>query len=116
MLGKLLVDLGKKRFKGSKRELIEFTDIKEQNDFLNALETNPHAFVLGCLMDRRVKSERAWQVPYKIKQCIGGFTFVGKLEVHGARQKTHNARISRLNRVVANLLRILGNIRKINLI
>ena len=74
MLGKLLVDLGKKRFEGSKRECIKFTAIKEQDDFFNDLENNPHAFVLGCLMDRRVKSERAWNIPYKIKQKLGDFT------------------------------------------
>jgi len=74
MPGKQLVELGKKRFKSGKREFIKFTKINEQDDFFNALETNPHAFVLGCLMDRRVPSKRAWQVPYKIKQHIGGFT------------------------------------------
>ena len=74
MPGKLLVCLGKERFKSGDQQRIQFTKIEKQDAFLNDLEKNPHAYVLGCLMDRRIKSEKAWQIPYTIKEKLGSFT------------------------------------------
>jgi len=39
------------------------------------LKKTPHAFVIGCVLDRKVPAERAWAAPYKLKQRIGGFSF-----------------------------------------
>lgn len=54
---------------------IEFTKNFKADTLLNNLEKYPHAFVLACVMDRQIKAERAWLVPYKIYQEIGSFEF-----------------------------------------
>lgn len=42
---------------------------------LNNLKQFPHAFVLACVMDRQIKAERAWLIPYYVSKEIGGFEF-----------------------------------------
>jgi len=54
---------------------IEFTKNPEADDLLNNLKEYPHAFVLGCIMDRQMKAENAWLIPYKVSKEIGGFEF-----------------------------------------
>lgn len=71
----LLVKIGKERFADPVRQTVRFVDDKEQNDFLNDIEHVPHAYVLACVMDRQLKSERAWAIPYKIKEILGSFDF-----------------------------------------
>lgn len=53
--------------------IVHFVDNEKQNNFLNDLEIFPHAFVLACLMDRQIKAERAWSIPYHIYKEIGDF-------------------------------------------
>ena len=67
----LLVSIGKARFSDSERHLIPFVNDIEQDRFLNDIENTPHAFVLACLMDRQIKAERAWSIPYRIKVIVG---------------------------------------------
>jgi len=40
---------------------------------VNDLERHPHAFVLGCIADRRVKAHIAWSLPHAIRQAAGDF-------------------------------------------
>ncbi len=69
----LLVTIGKARFSESKRHLIPFVNDIEQDEFLNDIDNTPHAYVLACLMDRQIKAERAWSIPFRIKEIIGSF-------------------------------------------
>ncbi len=50
-----------------------FTGHKEADELLNNISDYPHAYVLACVMDRQIKAERAWMIPYHIKNEIGGF-------------------------------------------
>ncbi|MDH4247366.1 MAG: iron-sulfur cluster loop [Deltaproteobacteria bacterium] len=50
---------------------ITFTDNVEANLALNDLNTYPHMFVLGFLMDRGIDSLRAWELPTRVKNAFG---------------------------------------------
>jgi endonuclease III len=40
--------------------------IAKANSLLIDLKNTPHAFVLGCVMDRQIQAEKAWIIPYKV--------------------------------------------------
>jgi endonuclease III len=69
----LLVKIAKERFADSKSQLVHFVDDEEANRILNDIEKYPHAYVLACLMDRQIKAERAWIIPYQIYKEISSF-------------------------------------------
>lgn len=52
-----------------------FTGHEESDRLLNDLDDHPHAFVLACVMNRQMKAERAWMIPYLFSQKLGGFKF-----------------------------------------
>jgi len=70
-------ELFKQRFKN-----IEFTKNKESDKLLTNLKDFPHAFVLTCVMDRQIKAERAWLIPYEISEEIKSFEFSTLLRVN----------------------------------
>ena len=69
-----LIDMGNE-LRSQPRIQVPFTNKSEADVLLNNIETTPHFFVLGCVMDRQVKAERAWIIPYKISQIIGSEDF-----------------------------------------
>lgn len=70
----MLVAMGKEEFR-SKPSFHKFTGKPEADRLLNDLANFPHAFVLGCIMDRQIKAERAWSIPYHFANQIGDFSF-----------------------------------------
>ena len=78
---KLLIEKSNDMFNENKA-IVHLVDDKEQNEFLNDLKNYPHAFVLACLMDRQIKAERAWAIPYKIYKEIETFD-INRLEEKG---------------------------------
>lgn len=68
-----LVEWGKSIFE-SPKQVHNFTKSDPANGLLNDLDGFPHAFVLACVMDRQIKAERAWMIPYEISLKIGGFS------------------------------------------
>ncbi len=56
------------------KQSIEFTGVPDADALLNDLTAHPHAFVLACVMDRQIKAEKAWIIPYRISEKVGGFS------------------------------------------
>ena len=77
---KILIKRGKELLNQPYRK-IEFSRNPEADDLLNDINNFPHAFVLACIMDRQIKAERAWLIPYEISKEIGGFKFSRLLEI-----------------------------------
>ena len=71
---KILRRMGE-RLLNAPSKAVEFTGIKAPDALLNDLKTHPHAFVIACIMDRQMKAEKAWAIPYEIKKTLGGFSF-----------------------------------------
>lgn len=72
----MLVERGKALFEA--RPLpVDFTGNKQADRLLNDLRSYPHAFVVACLMDRQIRAERAWWIPYQLSERLGGFDFRG---------------------------------------
>lgn len=70
----ILVQKGKELFNQPYKK-IKFTENAEADELLNDLKNYPHAFVLASLMDRQIRAEKAWIIPYEISKEIGGFNF-----------------------------------------
>jgi len=68
-----LVEHGQQLFEAP-REPIRFTNEDEADRLLNDLKDHPHAFVLACVMDRQIKAERAWLIPYRFQEKLGDFS------------------------------------------
>lgn len=68
-----LVERGKALF-SAPRELVEFTNHDGADHLLNDLTHHPHAFVLGSVMDRQMKAERAWIIPFRFMEKLGSFS------------------------------------------
>ena len=60
-----------------------FTDKQEIDKKINDIKNYPHLFVLACLMDRQIKAERAWEIPYCICRdlCNNDFSFNAHLKL-----------------------------------
>lgn len=70
----LLVDIARRRFDEMGSQIVHFTHESEIDNFLNDLKKHPHAFVLACLMDRQIKAERAWRIPYLVCKEFNSFS------------------------------------------
>lgn len=69
-----LVKHGQEHMRSSQK-IAAFTGVDTYDALLNDLEQFPHAFVIACVMDRQIKAELAWAIPYKLKERIGDFEF-----------------------------------------
>lgn len=70
----LLVEIAKRRFDEINSQIVYFTYETESDKFLNDLKNFPYAYVLACLMDRQIKAERAWKIPYLVCKEFKSFT------------------------------------------
>lgn len=65
-----------------KRSLkVHFTDDENVNRFINDIDHYPHAYVLGCFMNRQYQAEKAWQIPYEIGNELKDFSMASLVEV-----------------------------------
>jgi endonuclease III len=98
----ILIKKGNELFKQPYKN-IEFTKNKESDKLLNNLKDFPHAFVLACVMDRQIKAERAWLIPYKISKEIGGFKISHLLRINQEEMKEifQNNSLHRFNDIMS---------------
>jgi endonuclease III len=75
------VTLAKQRFINTERETVQLVDDPEIHAFLNDIEQYPHAYVLGCLMDCQMKSEKAFAIPWLVKKSVSSFS-IDRLAVY----------------------------------
>jgi endonuclease III len=68
---KSILELAKEVFEEEQKRGIDFAKEDEVNELLKDLKHHPHAFVLGCLMDRQTKAEKAWRIPYEVFKATG---------------------------------------------
>jgi hypothetical protein len=64
------------------------TGLPEAEKALNDISRYPHLFVLGCVMDRQIPFGRAWAIPYRVGQALGGCDFRLYRRVTAAQYKT----------------------------
>jgi len=84
-------------------EFLEFTKIFEADKIFNNLKNYSHFFVLGCIMDRQMKAEKAWLIPYRFGKEIGGFSFQRflSLDLAKVRQIFIKNKLHRFNQIMA---------------
>lgn len=82
----ILLKRGKGLFKKPYKH-VEFTRDPEADILLNNLKEYPHAFVLACIMNRQIKAERAFSIPYKISIEIGTFKIEELLKINFRKYK-----------------------------
>ena len=82
---------------------VKFTGNEEADTLLNDINQFPHAYVLACVMDRQIKAERAWLIPYRISQEIGGFDFdrLLKLDLNSLKEIFKRKSLHRFNDTMA---------------
>lgn len=98
----VLIERGNKRL-SQPRQKVEFTGNEKADALLNDLEEHSHAFVLACVMDRQIKAERAWLIPYEISKEIGGFEFSRclALKLEEIKEIFKQRRLHRFNDIMA---------------
>jgi len=73
-----LINHGRQAFEKPKRAF-DFTNDAEANALMDNIDQYPHAFVLACAMERRMKSESVWIIPNEFKKQLGGDFKIEKL-------------------------------------
>lgn len=100
-LGEILIRKGRDLLNQPYKK-IEFTGNPEADYLLNDNKNFPHAFMLGCIMDRQIKAEKAWLIPFEVSREIGGFEFSRLLQMNqNGFKKYSREKISRFNDIMA---------------
>lgn len=102
-VAKELVEISSKYKGGS----VLFTNNQEIDNLIKDIEKYPHLFVLACLMDRQIKAERAWSIPYLICRdlCDGNYSFepLTKLSLKVVEQYFSDNKLHRYNKIMSNV-------------
>jgi endonuclease III len=101
----LLVRIAKERFTHPTSQIVHFVENDEANSILNDLEKYPHAYVLACLMDRQIKAERAWAIPYSIFKELNSFSLndLSMVDLADLKRIFNTNRLHRFNDTMASV-------------
>jgi len=85
-------------------EPLNFVKDPRIDKFINDLNNYPHFFVLGCVMDRQIKAERAWKIPFFISQEANGQDFANfcTLTFDQINNIFQERKLHRFNKIMAN--------------
>jgi endonuclease III len=100
-----LVEIAKRRFDEIDSQIVHFTRVKEIDLFLNDLNKFPHAYVLACLMDRQIKAERAWEIPYLVCKHFNSFSILelSRFELKDFDKLFETEKLHRFNHTMAEI-------------
>src|SRR3989344_4718144 len=98
-----LITEGTKRIQAPRNINPFETGIPKAEQLLNDLEHFPYIFVLACVMDRQIRTGRAWAIPYHVGKEIGGFEFSNflKFNINEIRTIFIKKSLHRFNEVMA---------------
>jgi endonuclease III len=84
-------------------EKIRFTGNDGADNLLNNFNEFSHAYVFACVMDRQIKAERAWLIPYLVSLEIGDFDFntLLKLNINTIKNIFKNKKLHRFNDIMS---------------
>lgn len=99
-----LVEHGEALFKAP-REFMRFTRDDGADRLLNDLAGHPHAFVLASIMDRQMKAERAWLIPFRFMEKLGSFSMDTLVDLSEADVRRLMAEPEPLHRFVDSMAR-----------
>lgn len=98
-----LVKEGYRRLNSPKTTL-HFGTVPQSEKLLNDITSHPHFYVLGCVMDRQIKAEKAWAIPYRIGEIIKSFAIENfiKLSEQDLINIFEEKKLHRFNKTMAN--------------
>ena len=108
MLEKKLLEEARREY-DLKRTICLVSDEK-QNSLVCDLINYPHAFVLAAIMDRQITFERAWAIPYLIKEKLGDFSLniLYSLSLEDYKKLFNDNKLHRYNEKMAEIFYLLG--------
>lgn len=115
-ISELLINRGYKDYNSKRAKLVSLSDNRQADLLLNDFEHYPHAYVIACIMDRQMKAEKAWLIPYKLKKRLGHFEFqylssLGEKEIYKA--MTEPTPLHRFNKLMSyNIVSAIRQIKK----
>lgn len=104
-MSNLLIKIAKERFENPGSQIVHLVDDDKANKLLVDIEKYPHAYVLACLMDRQIKAERAWIIPYQIYKQFGSFEMKDllKIKLTHFKQVFNKQKLHRFNDTMADI-------------
>ncbi len=74
-----LVKVGIERYNDLKRTIVRHEPTKDNaaDEYYNDLAKYPHIYVLACLMDKQIKAEKAWHIPFEVCNYFNTFEMSG---------------------------------------
>ena len=106
IIAEILIKRGYQLISKTYREIN--TGNKHADNLLNDITNYPHAFVLGCIMDRQIKAEKAFLIQYEISKIMkakgyGDFTVdnIFKFGFENIEKAFHDNNLHRFNSKMA---------------
>jgi len=99
-----IVKMGIDYFENSKKD-IDYIKDKKAKKLITDFKNFPHAYVLACLMARRIKAERAWLIPQKIYEKLNTFDIyeLSKFKVEEYKKIFNQEKLHIYNNDMANI-------------